>query len=101
MFVDVKTEKRQQTLECHPSSLLSAVQLNRVQRLSVARKKPVLTPRREVLKISFFSRNLFLSTTPAMEVDNGSLRFKLRRQTTNALLVKRSEKTFEKWKSYL
>ena len=39
MFVDVKTEKRQQTLECHPSSLLSAVQLNRVQRLSVVREK--------------------------------------------------------------
>ena len=29
MFVNVKTEKRQQTLECHPSSLISAVQLNR------------------------------------------------------------------------
>ena len=39
MLVDVKTEKRQQTLECHPSSLLSAVQLNRVQRLSVVREK--------------------------------------------------------------
>ena len=39
MLVNVKTEKRQQTLECHPSSSLSAVQLNRVQRLSVAREK--------------------------------------------------------------
>lgn len=39
MFVDVKTEKRQQTLECHPSSLLSAVQLNREETLSVAWKK--------------------------------------------------------------
>ena len=39
MFVDVKTEKRQQTLECHPSSLISAVQLNRVQRLSVVWEK--------------------------------------------------------------
>jgi len=39
MLVAVKTEKRQQTLECHPSSLLSAMQLNRVQRLSVAWEK--------------------------------------------------------------
>ncbi|NGX49413.1 MAG: hypothetical protein K940chlam5_01011, partial [Candidatus Anoxychlamydiales bacterium] len=28
MFVNVKTEKRQQTNECHLSLLLSAVQLN-------------------------------------------------------------------------
>ncbi len=39
MLVAVKTEKRQQTLEYHPSSLLSAMQLNRVQRLSVAWEK--------------------------------------------------------------
>ncbi len=39
MFVNVKTEKRQQTNECHLSLLLSAVQLNKVQRLSVAQKK--------------------------------------------------------------
>ncbi len=39
MFVNVKTEKRQQTNECHLSLLLSAVQLNRVQRLSVAQEK--------------------------------------------------------------
>ena len=39
MFVNVKTEKRQQTNECHLSLLLSAVQLNKVQRLSVAQEK--------------------------------------------------------------
>ncbi len=39
MFVNVKTEKRQQTNECHLSLLLSAMQLNRVQRLSVAQEK--------------------------------------------------------------
>lgn len=39
MLVTVKTEKRQQTLGCHPSPLLSAVQLNRVQRLSVVQEK--------------------------------------------------------------
>ncbi len=39
MFVTVKTEKRQQTNECHLSLLLSAVQLNKVQRLSVAQEK--------------------------------------------------------------
>ena len=39
MFVEVRKEKRQQTNECHLSSLLSAVQLNRVQRLSVAQEK--------------------------------------------------------------
>lgn len=39
MLVDVKTEKRQQTLGCHPSPSLSAVQLNRVQRLSVVQEK--------------------------------------------------------------
>jgi len=39
MFVNVKTEKIQQTNECHLSLLLSAVQLNKVQRLSVAQEK--------------------------------------------------------------
>ncbi|NGX52450.1 MAG: hypothetical protein KR126chlam5_00748 [Candidatus Anoxychlamydiales bacterium] len=39
MFVNVKTEQRQQTSECHLSLLLSAVQLNKVQRLSVAQEK--------------------------------------------------------------
>ncbi len=39
MLVAVKTEKRQQTNECHLSSLLSAVQLNKVQRLSVVQEK--------------------------------------------------------------
>ncbi len=39
MFVNVKTEKRQQTNECHLSLLLSAAQLNKVQRLSVAQEK--------------------------------------------------------------
>ena len=39
MFVDVKIEKRQQTLECHPSSSRSAVQLNKEETLRVARKK--------------------------------------------------------------
>ena len=39
MLVNVKTEKRQQTLECHPSSLLSAVQLNKEETLSVAQEK--------------------------------------------------------------
>jgi hypothetical protein len=39
MFVNVKTEKRQQTNECHLSLLFSAVQLNKVQRLSVAQEK--------------------------------------------------------------
>ncbi|NGX30364.1 MAG: hypothetical protein K940chlam4_01210, partial [Candidatus Anoxychlamydiales bacterium] len=39
MFVNVKAEKRQQTNECHLSLLLSAVQLNKVQRLSVAQEK--------------------------------------------------------------
>jgi len=44
MLVTVKTEKRQQTEECHPSSLLSAIQLNRVQRLSVVWKKTCFNP---------------------------------------------------------
>ena len=39
MLVAVKTKKRQQTLECHPSSLLFAMQLNRGQSLSVAWEK--------------------------------------------------------------
>jgi len=39
MFVNVKTEKRQQTNECHLSLLLSAMQLNKVKRLSVAQEK--------------------------------------------------------------
>ena len=39
MFVNVKTEKRQQTNECHLSLLLSAAELNKVQRLSVAQEK--------------------------------------------------------------
>ena len=39
MFVNVKTEKRQQTNKCYLSLLLSAMQLNRVQRLSVAQEK--------------------------------------------------------------
>ena len=39
MFVEVKKEKRQQTNGCHLSPLLSAVQLNRVETLSVAQEK--------------------------------------------------------------
>ena len=39
MLVAVKIEKRQQTNECHLNLLLSAVQLNKVQRLSVAQEK--------------------------------------------------------------
>ena len=39
MLVAVKIEKRQQTNECHLSLLLSAAQLNKVQRLSVAQEK--------------------------------------------------------------
>ncbi|NGX44143.1 MAG: hypothetical protein K1060chlam3_00306 [Candidatus Anoxychlamydiales bacterium] len=39
MLVAVKTEKRQQTNECHLSLLLSAMQLNKVQRLSFAQEK--------------------------------------------------------------
>ncbi len=46
MFVDVKTEKRQQTAECHPSFALSAVHLNRVQRLSAAQEKTCFNPSR-------------------------------------------------------
>lgn len=39
MFAEVKKEKRQQTSECHLSSLLSAVQLNKEETLSVAQEK--------------------------------------------------------------
>ena len=55
MFVKVKKEKRQQTNECHLSSLLSAVQLNRVKRLSVAQKKTFLNSSRGGLDLSTVS----------------------------------------------
>jgi hypothetical protein len=63
MFVKVKKEKRQQTDGCHLSPLLSAVQLNRVQRLSVAQEKTFLNSSRGGLGIStvssgrYFERN--------------------------------------------
>lgn len=60
MFVDVKTEKRQQTLECHPSSSLSAVQLNREETLSVVREKTCFSSSKGGLDISkvFYLENI-------------------------------------------
>ncbi len=51
MLINVKTEKRQQTLKCHPSFKLSAVQLNRVERLSVTQKKTCFNSSRGSLDI--------------------------------------------------
>jgi hypothetical protein len=46
-LVTVKKKKNIQTSECHPSLLLSDLQLNRVQRLSVANFKTLLNSSRE------------------------------------------------------
>ncbi|NGX43896.1 MAG: hypothetical protein K1060chlam3_00052 [Candidatus Anoxychlamydiales bacterium] len=53
MFVNVKTEKRQQTNECHLSLLLFSVQLNKVQKLSVAQEKTCFNSSREGLGYLF------------------------------------------------
>lgn len=46
MFVDVKTEKRQQTNGCHLSPLLSAMQLNREETPSAVWEKTCFNPSR-------------------------------------------------------
>jgi hypothetical protein len=46
LFVEVKKEKRQQTAVCHLSTVLSAVQLNRVETLSVEQAKTLLNSSR-------------------------------------------------------
>lgn len=56
MFVKVRKEKRQQTKGCHLSSLLSAMQLNRVQRLSVAQEKTFSNSTRGGLDLSALSK---------------------------------------------
>ena len=44
MFVNVKAKKRQQTLECRPSSLLSAAQLRKDESLGVVQEKTCFNP---------------------------------------------------------
>ena len=102
MLVNVKTEKRQQTLECHPRSSLFAVQLNKVQRLSVAHeKKPVLTSRREDLILIGIFCHLKSSTTGQF-VPGGlyvGFHFKQTWESAHALQASKSEKTSQKQES--
>ena len=65
MFVKVKREKRQQTGGCHLSSLLSAVQLNRVERLSVAQEKTSFNSSRGGLDSKNVSDVLRIEHTPS------------------------------------